>query len=114
MSPKFPPTPEQRKVTPQQWLSQSLYDEEVMTLDEVRRSLVKDIDAAEEINEVQYSSYRGSRSKLKEDFECFCVVQVAISNASSGWLTYLVCLMSCLLSLQMLCQSVHRPKVSIV
>jgi len=68
VSPKFPPTPEQRRVTPQQWLSQSLYDEEVMTLDEVRRSLVKDIDAAEEINEVHYGNYRSSGSRSR--FDC--------------------------------------------
>ena len=61
VSPQFPPTPEQKKVTPQQWLSEDYNegDMEVLSLDQVRRNLVKDIEAAEEINEVHYESYRG-------------------------------------------------------
>lgn len=60
MSPRFPPTPEQKKVTPREWLSEGLYDGEVLSLDEVRRSLVKDIEAAEEIDEVHFDSYHKS------------------------------------------------------
>ncbi len=57
VSPRYPPTPEQKKVTPREWLSEGLYEGEVQSLDEVRRSLVKDIEAAEEIDEVHFDSY---------------------------------------------------------
>lgn len=54
VSPKFPPTPIHKKITPREWLSEghSKNIDNVPSLDDVRKSLIKDIDEAENLSDV--------------------------------------------------------------
>lgn len=57
MSPKLPPTPIQRKVTPHEWLSEGRSKEgtagqDIPSIDDVRKSLVYNIDEAENLGDM--------------------------------------------------------------
>ena len=57
VSPKLPPTPVQKKVTPREWLSEGHYRdgkaiEDLPSLDDVRKSLMYNIDEAENLGDV--------------------------------------------------------------
>ena len=56
VSPQLPPTPIHKKITPHQWLSEGHHrgegDKNLLSLDDVRKNLVQDIDEAEDMNEI--------------------------------------------------------------
>lgn len=64
VSPQLPPTPVHKKMTPHQWLSEGHHREEghkeLLSLDDVRKNLVQDIDEAEDINEITYGFNTGA------------------------------------------------------
>ena len=49
VSPVKPPTEEQRKLTPSQWLEEGHHEAEVPTLEEVRKSLAYSMNEAEQL-----------------------------------------------------------------
>lgn len=54
VSPKLPPTPVQKKVTPREWLSEGHHKEgeDLPSLDDVRKSLMYNIDEAENLGDM--------------------------------------------------------------
>ncbi len=67
VSPKLPPTPVQKKITPRQWLSEGRDQEgggedELPSLDDVRKSLLYNIEEAENLSEMS-SSYPATSSQ---------------------------------------------------
>jgi hypothetical protein len=66
ISPKLPPTPVQRKITPREWLSEGRgrdgrVDEDLPSLEEVRKSLIYNIDEAENLGDVPSYNHASSR-----------------------------------------------------
>lgn len=54
VSPKLPPTPVQKKVTPREWLSEGHNKDggDIPSIDDVRKSLMYNIDEAENLGDV--------------------------------------------------------------
>lgn len=65
VSPKLPPTPVQKRVTPREWLSEGHSEdgkvsEDLPSLDDVRKSLIYNIDEAENLGDVPSYSQTSS------------------------------------------------------
>lgn len=66
VSPKFPPTPVQKKISPHEWLSeghnrQGKSTDDIPTLDDVRKNLMCSIDEAENLSDMM-ASYNSATS----------------------------------------------------
>ena len=64
VSPMLPPTPVQKKVTPREWLSEGhgRGDEDLPSLDDVRKSLIFNIDEAENLGDApSYKQHTSSK-----------------------------------------------------
>ena len=58
VSPKLPPTPVQKKITPRQWLSEGREEnggDGIPSLDDVRKNLLYNIEEAENLSEMSRS-----------------------------------------------------------
>lgn len=68
VSPKLPPTPTQKRVTPREWLSEGhsrdRVSEGLPSLDDVRKSLIYNIDEAENLGEVPNYNQTSSKPLL--------------------------------------------------
>ena len=86
VSPKLPPTPVQKKITPRQWLSEGRNqdgggDDKLPSLDDVRKSLLFNIEEAESLSEMMSRSYPSTSSQQLPQFPA-CTHDVSIHALS--------------------------------